>query len=359
MAQSYQMLWNCAACGTPGLLGVTHRCCPNCGSPQDPKKRYFPEEGKEIALENHVYHGVDRVCPFCTTAQGAQAKFCGSCGGDLNGAKAVDLVQDAASDNAAVKAPVPPPTASKTSTTTHGRARRRQTSNAAPNPWIGRAFKAGGALLAVFAALVLCELFWTKPITLVVKSHAWSREIDVETFRSIREGNWCSSKPGDAYKVSRTRKQSGTESVADGQTCRSVRRDNGDGSFSSSQECTTRYKQKPVYSDWCDYNVDRWVVTDTLKTHGDSKDEAPSWPSTAGIKGGTRLGSERVGAQRENYSVHYENRPKGKDQLVALDCNYPLVDWKSRDVAAEFTAKQGVLLGTVICEGIEAPTLAH
>ena len=61
-APTYEMLWDCSACGTKGLLGVSHRRCPNCGAPQDPTTRYFPAPGSEVLAADHVYAGADWRC---------------------------------------------------------------------------------------------------------------------------------------------------------------------------------------------------------------------------------------------------------------------------------------------------------
>src|SRR6185436_13230966 len=100
----YEMFWDCAFCDTKALLGKTNRFCPNCGAPQDPAKRYFPEAGKEVKA-NTEYEGVDVSCPACQTPNGAKAKCCKHCGSPLNEAGKVALV--ARQSNA----PKPPPPA--------------------------------------------------------------------------------------------------------------------------------------------------------------------------------------------------------------------------------------------------------
>ena len=50
----YEMLWDCAYCATPKLLGKSHRHCPKCGAPQDPERRYFPADSEKVAVEDHV-----------------------------------------------------------------------------------------------------------------------------------------------------------------------------------------------------------------------------------------------------------------------------------------------------------------
>src|SRR5580658_2753628 len=85
----YEMLWDCAHCGTKGLLGKSQRRCPECGAPQDADKRYFPtDEQKQLAV-GHVYVGADAHCPSCAAAMGAKVKNCTQCGSPMDGSKEV------------------------------------------------------------------------------------------------------------------------------------------------------------------------------------------------------------------------------------------------------------------------------
>ena len=64
----FEMLWECAYCGTRGLLGKTHRFCPRCGAPQDTTRRYFPSDEERVAVRDHAYVGADRLCAACGSA---------------------------------------------------------------------------------------------------------------------------------------------------------------------------------------------------------------------------------------------------------------------------------------------------
>src|SRR3954468_1308596 len=83
----YEMLWECAYCGTRGLLGKTHRFCPRCGAPQDPGRRYFPSDEEKVAVHDHVYVGADRMCRACGSAMSAKAVHCTQCGAPMEGGK--------------------------------------------------------------------------------------------------------------------------------------------------------------------------------------------------------------------------------------------------------------------------------
>lgn len=60
------------------------------------------------------------------------------------------------------------------------------------------------------------------------------------------ELSWCDSMPRDAYSMSRAREVRSHNQIPDGQDCRTVRSDNGDGdgTYSTSQECSTRYRSE-------------------------------------------------------------------------------------------------------------------
>ena len=83
---------------------------------------------------------------------------------------------------------------------------------------------------------------------------------------------------GHARITGRSREVHHYDKVPDGEDCRTVKGscsescrnvDNGNGSFSEvctqtcssdRRECTTRYREVPVYADRCSYDVDRWAL---------------------------------------------------------------------------------------------------
>jgi hypothetical protein len=293
--QFFEMLWDCGQCSTHGLLGKTQRHCPMCGAAQDPAKRYFPEEGKEVEVMGHQFVGADWRCTFCDAPNAAAAAFCGACGGPKDGAKEVATVPDSQGRStipgaAAVPPPTPAPvTAARTSGV--------------------RWWKVALTLL-LMAACLLSYLFFSKhDESAQVMDRSWSREIDVEQFTAVHTSEWCDALPSGAYQVSRSREQRSTRQVADGQDCRDVRSDKGDGTFSKTRECTTRYRDEPVYADKCTYRINRWQVVRTASAAGGAN-LAPSWP-TPGI-GNSQvaadiLGVQRLGSRRENYRVQLQS----------------------------------------------------
>ena len=262
---TYQMLWDCQFCGTRKLLGLTHRHCPTCGAVQDPKSRYFPSDAEKIAVEDHVFFGADLVCPACQAPSSARAKHCGNCGSPLEGATGVQRRADQAPGQVPGQAATPVPAAAQPP--------KKKSRKALVGLGCGCL-----SLVGVAATVVIALLSWSRPTTATAVGHSWSREIEVEAYRTVQESGWCDSKPSSAYDVSKTEKERSTRKVADGEDCTTVRVDNRDGTFSEKEQCTTRYRDEPVYDDCCEYTVNRWMTARSVRAAGDDAAMAPAWP---------------------------------------------------------------------------------
>ncbi|HLA43810.1 MAG TPA: hypothetical protein VJZ27_10260, partial [Aggregatilineales bacterium] len=261
---TFEMFWDCEFCGTKKLLGYTHKFCPHCGAQQNPDKRYFPSDDEKVAVKNHVYYGVDVVCGNCNTLNSAKADFCVNCGSPLEGAKSAQQLEsqirgtgekfESSGSRDLVK-------------------ERFEVEQARLQELSGQAIKTGtkpgwnlkitgiiGGLVSLLITICVgigALLFWTNESTVAVAGHSWEREIKIEEFQSLSKGDWCDAMPGDAYSVSRSERERSSRQVPDGEDCRTRRVDNGDGTFSERQECTTRYRSEPIYDDYCEYKVDR------------------------------------------------------------------------------------------------------
>ncbi len=261
--QTYEMLWNCKTCLTKGLLGVTHRFCPNCGTAQKPEWRYFPEPGQYKKLVNHVYQGVDVTCPACGTLNSGSATFCVNCGADLaTGEKAQiisdDIVgspHDFAEDQWQAEKLLAEQELAERKKGLIARNKRKF--------WMGGI---GATLIAVLGG-VYGIFFMRIAEEAVIAQHEWQSVYQVEEYRTVRDGReWPA--PSGARNV---RQETRTRRVPDGQDCREVcsnqRIDQGDGSFRVERvcrnECTTRYRNETYL--YCTYDVDRWVDVDEEK----------------------------------------------------------------------------------------------
>ncbi len=322
---TFQMLWDCPACDTPKLLGLDHRYCPNCGFPQDPDKRYFPPEGEEIAVADHVYQGVDWQCPGCDTPNAAKAAFCVSCGSPKEGdAKDVSLKDER---------PPPPP------------------KPAAPpkKSKKGCLFLGCGGLLVVGLVFALVAIFWTKDVALTVSGHSWERSIEIEKYQAVSKSSWCDSMPSKAYSVSRSREVREHKQVADGETCTTKNVDKGDGTFEKVEECKTKYREEPVYDDKCSYKLDEWSTDRIKMASGSGISPTPSWPEVGSLRSGSGLGAERQGAKKESYTVIYTDAD-GEPH----ECSFPQAKWEGTTAGSTWSAEAGVMFSNLDCDSLSA-----
>ncbi len=314
----YEMLWDCDACGTRGLLGVSHRHCPACGAAQNPERRYFPAPGEEVEAKNHVFSGVDWRCAYCDSPNAAAAKFCVNCSAGQDGAKPVALKFDGQGAALPGSPASPPPTPVPAS---------QFVSNAA-SPGRGGKGWLILLLLAVFAVAgigSLIAMFLTTTETAVtVGTKTWERSIAIERFSPASDAAWCDSLPAGAYDISRSREVRSQRKIEDGQNCTEKRVDKGDGSFVKQQECTPRYRDEPVYDERCRYRINRWLVDRQIVATQDSAPQ-PEWPSVrlASALRAETLGAEREGGRSEHYRVVLQ---AGGEQWT---CDLPESRWRS------------------------------
>jgi len=285
---SYEMLWDCGYCGQKKLLGASHRHCPTCGAMQDASTRYFPSPGEEVAVQDHVFVGADKSCPACASPMSARTEFCTHCGAPMGEAAAVHRLVDA-----------PPPKV---------------------QPLVKPRSGKGKKLVVLVIGLVLLGIgvfvFYKKEKNLTVRGHAWERTIAVETFLEATERDECSDMPSGAtlarrYSDSRTRK------VQDGETCeeqcRDVRVDQGDGTFTQEQQCSTkckpRYREERYTVAMCEFTIGRWRKTREASAQGADRAPAPAWPEPGLARGSGRneYGQERAGARSESYRLDLED----------------------------------------------------
>jgi hypothetical protein len=324
----FEMLWDCSSCGTTGLLGKSQRRCPNCGAPQDPTKRYFPKPGEAVEVKGHTFVGADWACAACSTPNGAAASFCVNCGNPKDGNAAVATKADRiVKDGVVVEPPSTnaPPTKARSS-----------------SPLL-RLLLAAGAL----ALIVVIVLFvWKKDATVDVVAHRWTREIDVERFDAVADSAWCDSLPSGAYNVSRHRAVRTTKKIPDGEDCHDRNVDKGDGTFTVKKECTTRYREEPVYADKCNFDVDRWHVVRTDKAEG-ALTPSPSWPQPR-LSSSSGRGAERTGARREDYVVQLRDAKTGKTHA----CSYSEAKWRSLPDGSRHKMKVR-MIGAAVCDSLQ------
>lgn len=341
----YEMFWDCDYCGTTKLLGKTHRFCPNCGSPQDPNRRYFPSDEEKVAVQNHVFVGVDKVCDSCGNLNSGNSSFCARCGAPLEGTKGVTIQKERVKrDGEAFE-------------TEDLQARINLERDAAVGRVPAQAKKRGRfnlPLIAIVGTLiVICgfaafALFWTRSETVSVSGHRWEREIRIAELKRETDRSDCGSVPNGAYDIDRRREQVDTRRVPDGETCENVQVDQGDGTFRQERRCETTYRDEPVYGDVCYYSINRWSYERSAELEGGLQDERV-WPE-AGITSSStcnRLGCEREQDREERLYLVFGS---GED---TFECEVEQSLWENTKIEDTFTIKVGVVTGNAECDSLK------
>lgn len=372
---TYQMLWDCPSCGTKKLLGVDHRHCPNCGAPQEENLRYFPSQEDRVPTE---FRGSepDWECRHCGTPNGSLALHCAGCGAPRGDAATVFVRESIAADRGETGEQAQREWKERQAARRAERRGDHEPVDAASG-WRGRlaAFVAWirerpWRLIWVALPLALVSLIslavCDRQVALAVTGHAWTRVIPVERYTTLDESAWCDSTPADARIRSRSREIHHHDKVPDGEDCRTVpgscsnscrNVDNGNGSFSEvctqtctadRTECTTRYRDVPVYADKCYYEVDRWVVVREARAEGD--DLEPYWPAPPSFSGctSTALGCERLGPPYGVYVVRY--RSDDPDEPERFECPREESSWQATAVGARYLGEVSRLGGELDCD---------
>lgn len=330
----YEMFWDCAYCGAKKLLGVTHRHCPSCGAAQNPDARYFPAESEKVAVKDHIYFGADWACQSCQTPNSSRAEFCGNCGTPKDPSRKVTLAH---------QRPAPPPKKAPAA------APAAAADEPEPKKSGGKGCFFLGCAGAVIAALVLfcaVAMLWTRAETATITSHTWARTIAVEEVQATRGESWCTETPSKAYDVRESRKEKETKKVADGETCTTKNVDNGDGSFRQEEVCSPRYRDEPVYAQWCNYTIDKWAEITPLHAKGSGL--SPEWPA---VNINTCIlearGCQREGSRSQTYSLVLKDASGGSHT-----CEVPEKKWRALTDGTSLEVKKRVIGGGLDCSSL-------
>lgn len=308
----YEMLWDCDHCDARGLLGKSQRHCANCGAPQNPAKRYFPQPGAEQRIDGHIYEGSDRHCPACQTPQSARARNCTHCGSVLDGAAEVRGV-------AAIPAPAAPAPA---------RRRRRW-------PWVV-------LVLAVLGLGVWWRCVRTQQAQVAITAHRWQRAIAIEQFGDHAQEAWQNEVPAGASWPTCHDRERSTRQVADGEECKLERRDKKDGTFEQVKKCKPKYRSESVMDRWCRFTVRRWDKVDELKLQGTGL--APAWPTGApAADTPAALGARRSGARTETLTLELAGHGT---------CDVSDATWRKYADGQKLTLEVRASSGDVVCSAL-------
>lgn len=333
--KTYEMLWDCQFCGTTKNLGKTHRFCSNCGAPQNPDSRYYPSDEEKVAVEDHKFVGVDVTCPACTQLNSADAEFCYQCGSPLTeGARAKTLEEQSKSEGQQFESSGSRDLIQEK----HDAEMERIGVKPKNKPKRGSNIKVFAIIGVVIAAIIgiVTVMNLTDEATVYADSHTWERTVSVEEYVEFTTMSWRDARPpGDNMTIdfgSCSRKQRSTKQIPDGETCRTVRKDQGDGTFRESRECTPKYRSEPVYDDWCRWRGNTWQDAYTRQTSGEGLNPEPYYEDISlNCEGQSRLGCERA-----NYSGSYDVNFVGNESRT-YTCGFSQNEWSNIPIESVWT----------------------
>jgi hypothetical protein len=331
----YEMLWDCAFCGTKGLLGKSQRRCPECGGPQDADKRYFPNDDQKKAATGHVYEGADAHCPSCQAPMSAKVKNCTQCGSPMDGSKGVvkqaALGTPEAAAAAAAKAKAAPGAKKK------GRS------------WLIPAL-AAVAVLGIASFVVWFMFLRTKSGTVKIDKHRWEASIVIEAYGDQHRSDWHENVPYEAHSVICHRAERGSHKEEDGESCHTEKHDNGDGTFEEVEKCEKKYKSVPDYDDKCDYTVRDWGRIDEQTSKGVGTTVAyPATGLTADEP--ATMGAKREGARSQKLYVDFIGGSDPCDWSAGPNSAQETA-WKNLKDGAQLQVQLRARSENVVCDSV-------
>jgi RNA polymerase subunit RPABC4/transcription elongation factor Spt4 len=339
MAKVYEMQWDCQACGTKKLLGKTHRFCPNCGSPQNPDSRYYPDDSEKVAVEDHVFVGADKTCPACNQLNAGDATFCQACGSPLDAAKIAAAVgAQTARDGEAFAAMGSRDVVKEKFDAEMERVGVKKKNDAGGTNW--KLYAIIAAVVVVIGAVIFL-VTRTKETTVNVTGHEWNREIRIEQYNNFTEQGWWDTQPaGDnVIRGLCTERQRSTRQVPDGEECTNRRVDQGDGTYREERQCRTKYRDEPVYDQWCTFTGQRWEYERAVITEAKSLAETPYWGEfTLSCDSQRRVGCEREAGRTETYNVVFTG-----EKSIEYRCPFPQTEWQSIRIESVWTVNVRVM----------------
>lgn len=305
-----ELEWTCPNCNSrnPG----PNKYCNGCGAPQ-PEDVEFEQPAEEKLLKDQeaiarAQAGPDVHCPYCRTRNRGDAKFCGSCGGDLSSAikRARGRVLGEHRDKPAPKVKCPACHAENAASAlncTQCGASLADTRIPAAAPRAARQPGRPIPKVAVIGLLVLCVglafvLFGvftrTEELTGQVRSVQWTRTIPILALGEVESEAWLEDIPSDAsigacrmeYHRSQDQPAPNSEEVCG--TPYTV--DKGSGYGEVVQDCVYE-----VYEEKCTYTTMEWLVVDEVTATG--TDMNPFWPQVTMMQG------QQQGEGEEQYEI--------------------------------------------------------
>ena len=376
MGQKIEGYWDCPYCRSKAIRGGI-RTCPNCGKPRGEETKFYLMEDDKFVPEDVVEKGPDWYCAYCDTLNPFSATHCINC----NSAKTeatddyfslkekkssksspntgVTEKQAENNDNIEKEKYDSPKSYEEPKTTEdviedddfvndnydeiHEQSKfssfKEKVGDVVYDVFEFLGDHIGGiislvAILAIISSLI-CFLR-PKEVTLDITDTNWTREIEIEEYKTVREDDWDIPEGGrlaytrneiytykqvlDHYETVSEQK---SERYISGYKTVTEHVDLGNGYFDTRthQEpiYDTRYytveKQKPVYRSEpvyktkYYYDIERWVYERTSTAAGS---ENPYWPDVSELSD-----NERTGKRTETYKITGVNK-KNKEKTYKI-----------------------------------------
>lgn len=381
-------IWDCPYCGTTAIGGLTKHC-PNCGHPQDKDTTFRLGEKKRYLSDTErtsVGTDPDWACDYCDSLNNAHFIYCKNCGQPREkenrdyfqlrqkeqekqrqterqketGGEDPPVTEKApcendTGENLLQEDPLEHPGVKKDTGSSHGASRLWEIVKYHKHKLLT-------SLLAILAVALfisgMTALFSPKQYNGTVSNKAWTREIKVEQYKTLRESGW--SLPVDArLAYTKTEIRSYVQvldhyekrfrnvpyQVLDGYDTSYT--NNGNGTFTEHQSPRYRteyrteyyeepvYRTEPVYDTRYYYDVDRWVYDHSIKTTGTV--DTPFWGEVSLTE------NERESGRTQHYRIYVDVIRKDKKKTYTYDCNQS--EWSGYGLHSDvqITVKAGVV----------------
>ena len=332
--------WDCDYCTTK-KIGGDIRVCPHCGKPRGEDTKFYLDSSSTYVNERVVgvvSRNPDWLCGFCNNLNPDRAKACLSCGAVRN-SKDMNYFQNREKKEARKQA------------TNQSQPRVRDSRPTGKEYFITCLITLG---IIAFIISGLIKLAAPKFVEVTVNSVSWERIINIEDYKTVNESGW--SLPSNAKLLNsnieirtynqvldhyETRTRQVSEQVLDHyETQVTGTRDLGNGYF---EEITMQvpvyrteyrtetyqepvYRNEPVYGTKYYYEIDKWIVTRSIKTNGNDKEAV--WGEIVLVN------KEREKNRKEEYGIVLDDN-EGKEYKMKLDYSR----WKEIEVGQKFKAR--------------------
>lgn len=305
--------WDCPYCKTKKNSGAK-RECTNCGHPRSDNTKFYMNTSVPINYvdtkdEDHIRKlGPDWKCKFCNTLNSDTEDVCQSCGHsrDEDADTYFDTEEDIKEEEINTTYESKPLYHNKEPTVEPKPAMKLKKKISLPLVDIDFrkiAIIFGNILVAAGITVLALWLFLPHEEQFMVQDKYWTRTIDIEESRTVRESDWTIPSGGRlAYtreeihhydKVVDHYEKVSVQVVDHYETVVDRYEDKGNGYFeehthqepvyTTSYSISAVYRDEPVYQLKYYYDIDRWFYSRSVSSSGCN--DTPYWPTvTFGIK---------------------------------------------------------------------------